>query len=257
MNRNRIIVIIVALVVAISSVFFVLNNRIVSNLPSQTSSSTPIVSTSTSSSVPVFPHDITYTVDGKIDTSAWQEFKNEYAGFSVRAPKEDVVFGCYERFCNLARNGQPFLYIIAPTEAVGIPGMSIYAIKKNKGTTIDTWIDSYIISGKENISSLQKIKIQQYQALQFDALIPKEDGNTIIMQYTIYPLGYENNQDGIDRYLIISHTTSINSDKLFKVYNSYPYSYNPLFPKTFNDKALADIYKAIFDSLVIFPPTKK
>lgn len=277
MNRNKSIIALCSIVVIIIvAATFYLRGKTPIGQPTQTATSILVASTSlisnptltTASSVPVFPHDVKYLADGTVDTSDWSEFKSEYGGFSVRAPKSDSSIGCYGHGCEPARDGEAFFYsILPPEEGPGLDGMSVYVIKKIQGTTLDAWIKTYVVSGKENVYSVEKTTIQGHSALQFDTHISSKDSFTFIKE-AVYPSGPDNEGniaglpgmnirhyiiDAVDHYIVLSYTTNIDSNVFL---SSLPYV-APLYPKSFDNKALADIYKTIFDSLVIFTPTKK
>ena len=281
MNRNKSIVAVLSIIVVLFIATLALDTRskVAVNQTSQTS--TLVVSTSsvsiltTASSVPVFPHDVKYLVDGKVDTSDWQEFRSEYGGFSVVAPNGDSgMGGCAGKGCEPARDGEPFGYDLVSgswmeESGYGIPGITIYAIKKKKGVTLDTWIDSCVYSGRENISSIQKTTMYGYSALQFD-IQEYNPYDRVVFDQTVYPSGQDSignvwASDSISyryyiidvstHYIFIAHTLRIDTKKFLNDW----YAKKPdtsVIIKSFNQVMLADIYKEVMDSLQIFPPTK-
>ncbi|OHA83926.1 MAG: hypothetical protein A2937_03235 [Candidatus Yonathbacteria bacterium RIFCSPLOWO2_01_FULL_47_33b] len=210
--------------------------------------------------------EIVYTPEGKLDTSNWREYRSEYGGFSVRAPKEMASVGCFGHGCEPQRDGEPFHYTLIPNDGGGVIGISIGVIKKRDGTNIDNWISKYIVSGGSEIFAIQKTSFKNYEALQFDIHVKQKD-TTVYVKYAVYPSGFENSRniggynsisyrffivDLGNRYVMISHTLSIDS----KVFLESLYDVGPLTPKFFDNKALADVYKAILDSFQAFTPTK-
>jgi hypothetical protein len=234
--------------------------------PSTLPSSVPIV--------PVFPFNIKYLANGNIDTVDWEEFRSEYGGFSVRAPKRDSGIGCSGHGCEPSRDGEPFGYDLVSGSwmeegGYSIPGITMYAVKKKIGVTLDTWMDSCVYSGREYISSVQKTTMYGYPTLQFD-IQEYNPYDQVVFDQTVYPSGQDSTgnvwaSDSISyryyiidvgtHYIFISHTLRIDSKKFLNDW----YATKPdtsVIIKSFNQVILADIYKAVLDSLQIFPPTK-
>lgn len=210
--------------------------------------------------------EIIYNAKGTIDTSNWQEYRSEYGGFSVTALKKMTWLGCIGHGCEPQRDGEPFRYVLANDDGIGVAGMEINVIKKNYNTNLDNWIDTYVISGTSGISGVQKTKINNYDALQFDIHI-KDNDSPIFIKFATYPYGSENSRNigGYDaityryyiidlenRYAVISYTLSINDNAPIWKMTDLKY----LGPKALDSKILSDIYATILNSFHVFTPTK-
>jgi|CXWL01.1.fsa_nt_gi hypothetical protein len=267
MYRNKIILTIF-LIVLVGGVIFFLNHNPALELP-----------LTKTQPVQPSPSGIVYDANGKLDTSNWQEYRSEYGGFSVRAPKVyGVMAGCGHA-CDPAVSGQYFYYVFFQTsinEEAGAVGLSINIIKKNAGSTLDNWLDNYIVSGRDQLLNVQKTSINGYPALQFDWQ-KTSNQEPVYMLSGVYPNGdvrdsifidptAASSKDASSRFVIIdlgdryafaSHSLSIDKEALAKSYTSWGY---PAYAKQAlmipDNKTLADIYAAILDSFQAFPPTK-
>ncbi len=272
MSRNRVIIILAGtLILIVAGGFIVLQNT-----------KKPAEHTAPQIAQPVqpSPSGIMYDANGKLDTSSWQEYRSEYGGFSVRAPKDVSAIGCFGHACDPSIWGEHFLYILFQTsinDEAGEVGLSIEVIKKDKGSTLDTWLSDYITSGANQLFDVQKISINGYPTLQFDWQKKGSEHEIVYMHSSPYPNGNtytseliystiaadENSSSRFlvidlgDRYAFVSHTLSIDKEALAKSYTSWGY---PTYAKQAlaipNDKTLADIYAAILSSFKAFPPTK-
>lgn len=271
MHRNNVVFCILILtIIIVAGVFFIIQNKKVTlGAPREISLTQPLTPDGKIPVRAVAPSPVSqvmYTTEGKLDTSNWEEYRSEYGGFSVMAPRGIAGVGCFGKGCEPARDGEPFRYILTPDDGGGVDGMRIDIIKKKDGTNLDNWISKYIISGEEYFSGIQKTSLGKYPALQFDIHVKKKD-TTVYMEYVVYPSGSKNGWniggyssisyrfiivDLEDRYAIISYTLSIDS----KAFLESLYDVGPLTPKFFDNTTLADIYSAILNSFQVFPPTK-
>jgi hypothetical protein len=229
------------------------------------------VATATSESL-----GIVYGADGKLDTSKWVEYRSEYGGFSVRAPKERGSIFCNgdnNSYCN----GEGFEYSLSDffskAYGLGIGGFDIWTIQKKTSDNFDTWIKNHVSSGvygADNLSNIQKTSVAKYPALRFD--VKNQDGISVMVKYIKYPSFDNKEYDNVfktprfsllrlhlvdlgDRYAIISHTLLVDKNK----FNEDLYAADYATAKKsvlLDDKTLSDIYQAILDSFQAFPPTK-
>lgn len=227
--------------------------------------------TQETASAPIAPKDprseIIYDANGKLDTSKWVEYRSEYGGFSVVAPKYFSSIGFSGKGYDPRRDGEFFHYILIPYDEGGLYGMSIEVIQKMEGTHLDNWINKYVTSGSNKLMGVQKVSLSNYPALSFERQKTTSDMETVGIRYAIYPSGIEYNSglagatyagfrffvvDANDRYILIYHTLSINTQELLNSISGL----GPLTPKFFDNKRLTDVYQSILDSFRIFPPTK-
>ena len=168
---------------------------IVSPNPNTTSTTTPNSATSTPQTT---TPSITYTTDGKIDTSDWVEYRSEYGGFSVRAPKERALISC-ARGCNPLVNGETFLYTLTNgfEEDPGLEGMTIAIIQKGNDA-LNIWVEKHIASPAELIQGVeqgivadkQMVTIGGHSALRFDVHAPAQSAVGLSTKdIAIYPNG--------------------------------------------------------------------
>lgn len=263
MGRGKIILASVFLIVLVGSVVFFLNHN-------------PVPGLHLAKTLPVqpLPSGIVYGADGKLDTSNWQEYRSEYGGFSVRAPRRVSAIGCFGHTCDPSVWGEQFYYLIIKgvDEDIGLSGLNIQIIRKLGGSTLDTWLDNSVVSGKNKLSNVQKISVGQYSALQFDRQkeMPEAPSAMVMVNTADYPLGntYEsglimsvNNSfrylvvDLGDRYALIYYTLSIDQTTLPEYLATHGYSWTQALAIPDN-KTLADIYATILDSFQAFIPTK-
>jgi len=226
------------------------------------------------------PSGIVYGADGKLDTSDWQEYRSEYGGFSVRAPKEmSRVSGCTHA-CD-SYWGERFEYLLFRETGdmsgyVGPPGLSMEVVEKNSTSTLDTWLDTYIVYGKNYLTNVQKTNIKGHPALQFDfdeyQSGARGDLKIATMQYDAYPWGYtsayelSNPSYAISRYMIIDlgnryvfvqYLLSVDKKAEVAYFTSHSYYLHWVqVSQLLDDKTLTDVYAAIFDSFQAFTPTK-
>lgn len=271
MNRSSIILA-GALLVIVAGGFVVLQN---------TKKPAEQLSTQTVQSL---PSGIVYGADGKLDTSNWQEYRSEYGGFSVRAPRAMSGMGCFNRyFCN------EFNYLLTNTNIL-LAGLRLEIIIKNSSSTLDTWLNDYIVSGRDKLLNVQKTTIDGYPALQFDRQEEASNQDVIIIRSAAYsayfindnpvyekdpnhpitPDVYEKGLVGAagisyrflvidlgNRYAFVSYTLSINKQVISKAYvDPASSSFREQLFSLPNDKTLADVYAAILDSFQAFTPTK-
>lgn len=270
MNRNKIILASIFLIVLVGGVVFFLNRNPAPELPlAKTPPAQPLSS------------GIVYGADGKLDTSNWQEFRSEYGGFSVRAPEGMSQFISCTHACD-SYWGDRFEYLLANLRTktdnyyVEPPGLSVEVIEKNSTSTLDTWLDDYIVYGKEYLTNIQKTTIKGYPALQFDfdEHQPEMKGGLgfATMQYDSYPWGYTsayglgNPPYAISRYLIIDlgnryafvhYLLSVDRKAEVAYFTSHSYYLSWVHEsQLLDDKTLSDVNTAILDSFQAFPPTK-
>lgn len=278
MNKNKIILI-SSLIIAIAGVFVFFKSdfgRILIR-PAQKESlppPPPIPSEYTTPTETKPAPSVVYAPDKKFSSKDLMEYKSEYGGYSVMAPKGFSSLGCGHG-CNPKSDGELFNYILIPEEGSGVPGMTIDIIKKTDGTNLENWVSKYIVSGSGVISSTKKTTVKNYPALQFDIQKTKSNASDIIIKSAVYPLGneYDHSMSGIfssmppmtpirffvvdlgDRYALISYTLSIDNKAFFESLSTLGVL-GPLSPKTLDNKNLAEIYKTIMDSFQAFTPTK-
>lgn len=188
---------------------------------------------------------VTYTQDGKVDTRDWVMYSGDYSGFSVRGPKEGSWMNTDTRVA-----GNSFSY--SPDNRFAhdfygntlINSLNINAIKKQSGTNVQNWIASYVFSNADKMSNKSFTTVGKYPALQFDVQVnPDPQGmahlpNIIAIVYnddlsreSLSDFSYHSHNlivDGGDRYILIEYTLTGN-------------------------QSYVDVYKAIIDSLEIFP----
>lgn len=287
MNKNKIIftgVIIIALATLFALYQFGFKVvRLRESNPSSVVALPPIPKVNDTSSTPPILPKIVYTPNGKLDTSTWQEYRSEYGGFSVVAPKERANVGCYgSRYCEPKNTGEFFQYSLSETfsetygsrQGFGIEGLDIFMIQKKDGTSLDNWMEKYIISGKEYLSDIQKTSLGKYPAMRFDSQTTKNNGD-IKLRYSAYPAGDESTTDLefpqqlptryfpthfiiVDlgnRYALIAYTISVDKNIFYKnltEMNPHTAQWSALL----DNKTLSDIYQSILDSFQAFPPTK-
>jgi hypothetical protein len=226
-------------------------NRGVDNQPQ------PMVQATTTPQAPT-PSGITYTADGKIDTSDWVEYRSEYGGFSVRAPKERAGMGCYAK-CDPAMDGESFTYFVTESsdQGPGFPGLHIEVIKKKSGATINNWVAKYITSGSDHITNQHTLSINGHSALQFDVLGARPQEVVLTGVYAPYPRGIESPRmtptqparfyviDMGDRFALVERMIAYDKGIL----NQYSGS-------VFDEQTLNNVFNAILDSFQVVQPTR-
>lgn len=215
----------------------------------------PTEPTATSTSV-----GITYATDGTIDTHDWQEYRSEYGGFSVRAPKDMASVNA--EFLNYYFFRKDRIGMVYGEELLGL---SIQTVQKTSSSTLETWLDDYLIPGvyKDTISSVQKTTLGGFPTLQFDRqrqnISPKDtrfDETTKIRAIT-FPSGiiYNNELSFIvsdsSRYFVID----LGNRYALVIHTLPPYKFSEEY-MLLDDKTLSDVYAAILASFQAFTPTK-
>ena len=279
MKKNFIIFSGIILVV-VAGTFYIVHYKNTSLLLTRTPPTTPSGSEPQILS-PQDPHsEIVYTPDGKLDTSSWQEYRSEYGGFSVRAPRGMSQFISCTHACD-SYWGERFEYLLArmtnqtDNYYVEPPGLSVEVIEKNSTSTLDTLLNDQIVYGRNYLTNLQKTRVGDYPALQFDfdAHQPKtkEGLGFATMQYDSYPWGYTSAYDLSnppyavsryviidlgDRYAFVQYTLSVDKKAEVAYFTSNSYYYWVQASQLLDSKNLTDIYTAILSSFQAFPPTK-
>ncbi len=258
MAESRILILFGVAILAGASVWFITQIRLSNGLPS-TSLLTPdgnppvgVVSTSSP--------EITYTADGKLDTSDWQEYRSEYGGFSVRAPKDSVSI-----------HDESLNYFFLRLNRIGavyeeeLLGLSIQTIQKTSSSTLDTWLDMHVVPGvyKDIISNIRKTSVDGFPALQFDrqrqniSSKDKRFDETTKISVVTFPSGIVYNNvptllsSDSSRYFVID----LGNRYALVRYTLPPYFFSKEYMRL-DDETLSKIYDAILDSFQAFTPTK-
>jgi len=217
----------------------------------------------------------------KLDTSNWVEYRSEYSGFSVVAPKErSYIFCTVGNFetgaCDPKIYGEFFQYSLSDNlDGSGslYPGLKILIVKKRDGTNLNNWISKYVSSGVYGFNNLTDIKntsVSKYSAISFD--VKNHDGVPVGVKYSDYPQGVEFDHtfgnmpsyspilhclvmDLGDKYGLVLYQLNIDKNSFEKEILSYNY----LAARQsilLDNKTLPDVYKAILESFHAFTPTK-
>lgn len=217
------------------------------------------------------PPGIVYANAG-LNTSDWQQYWSEENGFGfrVRGPWELSRIGCA---VNKYAPCKDFIYsLTSDTSGIGLTGLVITTIFKNNGSTLDTWLNDYVVLGRDRILNVQKTTVAGYPALRFDTKEQMSDKDGITFKFDDGVssgegiagfVGSSSRYFVIDlgnRYALVSQTLSIDKQAVSKAYN-YPDGVpNNLFQEEVDalpsDQALADAYAAILDSFQTFTMTK-
>lgn len=262
MSRGKIILTSIFLIVLVGGVIFFLNHNPAPELP-----------LAKTQPVKPSPSGIMYGADGKLDTSNWQEYRSEYGGFSVRAPREMSMIGCSRQhnICNPISQEEDFNYLLTTTNIL-LAGLEIEIIVKNSGSTLDTWLNDYVVSGRDKLLNIQKTTVDGYPVLLFDRQEKVSDQKVIKIRFATYPTNDFYERDLADfvgtsyrflaidlgnRYAFVSYTLSINKQAISKAYANPAYSFfQEQLVALPSDKTLSDIYAAILSSFQAFTPTK-
>jgi hypothetical protein len=263
MSRDKVIIAIGVILLAGVGVFFVAGMRTSIGLP--TANPQTIATSSIS--------QVTYDANGKIDTSGWKEYRSEYGGFSVRAPKDMSMIGCSRQhnICNIISREEDFNYILTNADIL-LAGFMIEIMVKSSDSTLDTWLNDYIVSGRDKLLNVQKTVVDGYPALQFDRQEEVPDKEVVEIRFATYPTNdiYKRSISSFagtsyrflvidlgNRYVFVSYTLSIEKHIISKVYADPAYSFfQEQLSAIPSDKTLSDIYAAILNSFQAFTPTK-
>lgn len=201
--------------------------------------------------------EIVYGADGKLDTSKWVEYRSEYGGFSVRAPKIFARIECGHG-CDPKRDGEPFSYSLTNGFEAdsGLHGMEIHILEKKNGATLDNLLSTYTgtLPTDDQLFNQKKVTLNGYPALQVDISTSPSSGKPVNVTFFYSPASSIRLRvvDLGNRFAVIVHTLAYNKPAIEQYNKSNPDgSVEPL-----DEKTLADIYQAILGSFQASPQTK-